>query len=586
MRLINVKAFLHIERGVMKRGRITPPIKILEELDDARTNYAIVSHRWGKEINYDEMVQLPKMGVEDRYEVRGRDGYQKILHSCEQAEKDGFDWLWVDTCCIDKRSSAELSEAVNSMYRWYKNSKRCYAYLHDVDHPWFPTFRNTFKFHRFNGWPEWFSRGWTLQELIASKDLRFFNKDWEPIGDKKSLATELNEITRVPEHILKNGIPPNRLSVAQIMSWAADRETTRVEDRAYSLLGLFGVHMPMLYGEGNHAFQRLQLEIIRMSNDQSIFAWDPRGRIQRAGSVLADDPSFFRDCHDIVKMEPDTLIPEGTPEGDLHAITSEERFGTFPVTNRGIQIWLPLTPYREPRSVFKATLACRKNGDSTPLTIDLAFWKFNYYRFFGATGIPRSVPEFRQLFLIYRDEMSRDFTFKLDDRLMSSEFTRCGAFPPQDTTDNFITLTSTAPLALVAYSNNDNSVRFAVALGYFYGQEWVHVINDDRPTGNVNELSSPWTSFAMKAYMQMRNAGPEHARYMAEMRSSSHQFYAKHVHLPRSISAVKLVYGEKEEYGNSTVTIDVVQCAGCCREPSKWTGLDVCIVYLMMARMS
>jgi len=561
----------------MKRGRLTPQTKILEELDDARTSYAVLSHRWGKEVSYDEMVQLPKMVAEDRYEVRARAGYQKIVHSCKQAEKDGFDWLWVDTCCIDKRSSAELSEAINSMYRWYKNSKRCYAYLHDVEQAWFPTFRNTSKFHGSTGWPEWFSRGWTLQELIAPKDVRFFNKDWEHIGDKKGLATALNEITRVPEHILKNGIPPKRPSVAQIMSWAADRETTRVEDRAYSLLGLIGVHMPMLYGEGNHAFQRLQLEIIRMSNDQSIFAWDPHGRIHRSGSVLADDPSFFRDCHDIIKMDPDNFIHGRTLEGDLHTMTNEERFGTFPVTNRGIQIWLPLAPYREPRSVFKATLACRKIGISTPLTIDLAFWKFNYYRFFGATGVPRSISEFRQLFLVYRDEMSREFTFKLDDGLISTaEFTRCGAFPLPDITSNSITLSSTVPIVVMVYANKDNSARFAVAFGYFCGQEWVHVISDDPPIDN--EISSPWTVFAMKVYMQMRNAVPKHAHYMAGPRSTSHQFYAKHVHLPHSIWAVKLVYGEKEEYANSTVTIDIVQCAGCCHGPFQWTGLDVGIV--------
>ncbi|KAI6002305.1 hypothetical protein F5J12DRAFT_906395 [Pisolithus orientalis] len=147
--------------------------------------------------------------------------------------RDGYTWLWIDTCCIDKRSSAELSEAINSMYRWYRNSQMCYVYLND-----------------------WFSRGWTLQELVAPKEAEFFNKSWVSIGIKQDLTSLLEDITRIPEKSVR--------AVAHIMSWAADRKTTRVEDRAYSLLGLFGVNMPMLYGEGSKAFQRLQLEIIRM----------------------------------------------------------------------------------------------------------------------------------------------------------------------------------------------------------------------------------------------------------------------------------------------------------------------------------
>ena len=103
------------------------------------------------------------MAVE-RDEICQRDGYQKILQSCEQAQKDGYEWLWVDTCCINKQSSAELSEA---MYRWYENAKVCCAYLHDVPDPWFPTRSDDERYQTFNGWPEWFSRGWTLQELIA-----------------------------------------------------------------------------------------------------------------------------------------------------------------------------------------------------------------------------------------------------------------------------------------------------------------------------------------------------------------------------------------------------------------------------------
>ncbi|KAI6012665.1 heterokaryon incompatibility protein-domain-containing protein, partial [Pisolithus orientalis] len=246
---------------------------ILKELDDKTTSYAILSHRWGNEVNYDEMTELMKMEEQERDEVRQRGGYQKIIKSCEQAMRDGYRWLWIDTCCIDKRSSAELSEAINSMYRWYRNSQRCYVYLNDVDESAFPTRPNESKYDSSNGWPEWFIRGWTLQELIAAKEVQFFNKDWTFLGNKQTLADTLKIITRIPDEVLRDGLTSKCPSVARVMSWAADRKTTRVEDRAYSLLGLFGVNMPMLYGEGEKAFQRLQLEILRVSSDHSIFAW-------------------------------------------------------------------------------------------------------------------------------------------------------------------------------------------------------------------------------------------------------------------------------------------------------------------------
>ncbi|KAI6106435.1 heterokaryon incompatibility protein-domain-containing protein, partial [Pisolithus croceorrhizus] len=247
----------------------------MEEPDDTNPSYAILSHRWRArtEVSYEEMIGLVKMDEKKREEVKHRYGYQKIIKSCEQAEKDGYEWLWIDTCCIDKRSSAELSEAINSMYKWYENAQICYAYLNDVGESTFPTKKDDDKFDKSNGWPEWFVRGWTLQELIAPKEVGFFNENWVPIGNKRQLASTLVNITGIPSEVLTGGRAGKGISVAQIMSWAADRKTTREEDRAYSLMGLFGVHMPMLYGEGKKAFQRLQLEIIRTSTDQSIFAW-------------------------------------------------------------------------------------------------------------------------------------------------------------------------------------------------------------------------------------------------------------------------------------------------------------------------
>ena len=335
MRLINVEAFLERERLMRQGKRVDRRAKVLEFGDDEVIKYAILSHRWiEQEVDYDEFVDLAKMDKEERTEIRRREGYRKILQSCEQTKKDGYRWLWVDTCCIDKRSSAELSEAINSMYRWYENSRICYAYLHDVHGSSFPTALNNEKYPNSMGWPEWFSRGWTLQEMIAPRNVQFFNKDWHPIGDKRTLAPILESITRVPQHILKEGLSSNHPCVAQIMSWAANRTTTRVEDRAYSIMGLLDVNMPMLYGEGKKSFHRLQLEIIRMSNDHSIFAWSCEGTKAQVGSVLADDPSFFRDCDKMELMEPDEYKEchqkhFGTYIGDF----DHHRFGTFNLNN-------------------------------------------------------------------------------------------------------------------------------------------------------------------------------------------------------------------------------------------------------------
>jgi len=326
------------------------------------------------------------MAKEERSEIRQREGYRKILQSCEQAKKDGYKWLWIDTCCIDKRSSAELSEAINSMYRWYESSRICYAYLHDLPDPSFPTARNNERYAQSNGWPEWFSRGWTLQEMIVPRNVQFFNKDWHPIGDKRMLSTILEGITLVPQDILKEGLSSNRPCVAQIMSWAANRTTTRVEDRAYSLMGLLDVNMPMLYGEGKKAFHRLQLEIIRTSNDQSIFAWGWKGINVRTGSILADDPSCFRDCGEMELMNRDEFIESlgwYIPEEELPSI-DDDRFGTFPITNRDIQIWLFLRPHVGSNSVFQALLPCRHGPLGPPVVINVALWESNHYRYSGS----------------------------------------------------------------------------------------------------------------------------------------------------------------------------------------------------------
>ena len=178
-------------------GGVNWQTEVLDSTYDKATSYAILSHRWTEqEVNYEEIVDLAKMGKKDQ--IRQRLGYQKILASCVQAKKDKFEQLWVDMCCIDKRSSAELSEAINSMYQWYENAGVCYVYLHDIPNPWFPTACDKERYHDFRGWPEWFSHGWTLQELIAPSGVQFFSKNWQNIGNKRMLAPTLAGITGIP----------------------------------------------------------------------------------------------------------------------------------------------------------------------------------------------------------------------------------------------------------------------------------------------------------------------------------------------------------------------------------------------------
>ncbi|KAI6161760.1 heterokaryon incompatibility protein-domain-containing protein [Pisolithus thermaeus] len=416
MRLINVKVFLDLDAG--KTRPDAKPLVEFNGLELTNTAYAILSHCWGDpkdEVQYTEIDSLAKIDVAG--EMRKRSGYHKIRESCLQAFHDHLSWLWVDTCCIDKRSSAELSEAINSMYVWYANSDRCYAFLHDVTTNTLPAERDSIELNKFNGWPKWFSRGWTLQELIAPQDVHFFNRNWKCIASKRDSARALSVITRISVDVLEKGFSRSSTSVAQILSWAADRTTTREEDRAYSLLGLFGVHMPMLYGEGKNAFLRLQLEVIRMINDQSIFAWRWTTPIGSASGFLATDPSHFRDCSSVVRMDPTDMLH--TLEGYIskrrlrRLASAKERLQTFAVTNDGILIWLPLK--RERRSnhskFFSAMLACYNSGGKRkPITITIREVGGIHFRHFGwppevedrTTSI-----EFKSILLPYRDNIDQ-----------------------------------------------------------------------------------------------------------------------------------------------------------------------------------
>ncbi|KAI8631285.1 HET-domain-containing protein [Xylariaceae sp. FL1651] len=299
--------------------------------------YAILSHRWGKaEASFTEWQQRFK-----RLTKFSKDGFTKILSACKRARQDGLSYVWVDTVCIDKSSSAELSEAINSMFSWYRDAKVCYVYLDDVpSHP--PDQVDALELFRLS---KWFTRGWTLQELLAPDNVLFFTREWLVLGTKKALASSISQVTGIDQLCLSKEKRLGEYSIAQRMCWAADRSTTREEDIAYSLLGIFNINMPLLYGEGKKAFKRLQEEITKASDDHSILTFDTT---TSKNSLLADHPSLFRNAGRIQPRFASRITPP------------------FQFTNAGLSLTTPLIRTLSPFLVL-AVLNCFEvdttNGD-------------------------------------------------------------------------------------------------------------------------------------------------------------------------------------------------------------------------------
>ena len=236
---------------------------LTEHLGDSKPQYAILSHRWEtEEVTFKDLID----GTSE-----AKVGYKKIRFCANQASKDGLRYIWVDSCCIDKSSSAEVGEAINSMFRWYQYAARCYVFLSDVsngefpsngppDRPWLPAFKLS----------RWFTRAWTLQDLLAPSSVEFFTTEGERLGDKSSLSEEISDITGIPGEALQ-GVPLSQFTVEERMRWAKTRQATREEDRIYSLLGIFDISMPLLYGEGERkALMRLRREISAQSERKNI----------------------------------------------------------------------------------------------------------------------------------------------------------------------------------------------------------------------------------------------------------------------------------------------------------------------------
>ena len=316
-------------------------IELEQFLSNQIPPYAILSHTWSS--NPDDEVLFADIGKE---EAKRKPAYQrKVAPACKKALKHGLNYVWIDTCCIDKSSSAELQESINSMFKWYMHSSICCVYLEDV-----PSKTDEATDSEILGdlitESRWFTRGWTLQELVAPYNLIFYSKSWDNLGTRASLASSISEKTKINKWILDNtrpGADRNFLyskSVANKMSWAAFRETTRPEDIAYCLMGIFDVNMPLLYGEGGEkAFHWLQEEILKNSDDQSLLAWTALASdnvrtkgLRRSGAKypiefrgpLAKHPNEFRNASHIVPLP-------GVPD-------------TYSLTSSGLRIELLVVP--------------------------------------------------------------------------------------------------------------------------------------------------------------------------------------------------------------------------------------------------
>ncbi|KAL9032683.1 MAG: hypothetical protein Q9180_006361 [Flavoplaca navasiana] len=318
--------------------------------------YAILSHRWAEdpsnEVVYDDMSKFEEFRHSSVW--KKAKSAAKIVEACQRVLELESKYLWVDTVCIKQDNLMEMSTAINSMYRLYHDAEICIAYLYDYPTSEVQTFSQS----------DWFTRGWTLQELVAPEVVKFFDKNWDYIGETGDLAAELTQRTGVHKKFWTSNAPVNYASVSERMSWMAGRKTTVPEDIAYCMLGLFGVNMPLLYGEGKErAFLRLQEEIMKYSADHSLFVWkaESRGPMETyscSTGLLAPSPECFRSA------------------GDYRRISQHRNSRPYQMTNRGVAIDLPLV-YHE-KNDFIGALNCH-DQDMKPVGLCLRKVHGNHY---------------------------------------------------------------------------------------------------------------------------------------------------------------------------------------------------------------
>ncbi|KAI1120485.1 HET domain-containing protein [Nemania abortiva] len=339
---------IHIES--MRLKEFTPPDLPI---------YAILSHTWGEdEVSFQEFHNLES--------AKKKTGFSKIKKTCELAAIKSIRYAWVDTCCIDKSSSAELSEAINSMFDWYRWSRVCFAYLSDLDEgsPTLWRDKDTRLACRC------FRRGWTLQELLAPAELEFYDKAWRFRGFKTDspVMRELLSITGIrSKEVFLNSNAIREIAVGERMSWASKRQTKRLEDLAYCLLGIFQVNMPMLYGEGMRAFQRLQEEIMKSSTDMSLFCWTAKNRELKYRGLLAQSPAEFGSYYNTVSKSRKSI------SWSLAGTDKE-----FSVTNKGIRINAELLKTRYEHQDTTA-MRCNLRPDDDVVLVSLRHYRDNVY---------------------------------------------------------------------------------------------------------------------------------------------------------------------------------------------------------------
>jgi hypothetical protein len=276
-------------------------LSLTKDFGDDTPPYAILSHTW----NEDNDEEVTFSDIENK-SGKSKAGHAKLQFCGKQAQRDGLKYFWVDTCCINKANYAELPEALASMFRWYRDAVKCYVYLSDVstrkrDHngqtegTWEAGFRTS----------RWFTRGWTLQELVAPGSVEFFSREGERLGDKISLVKQIHEITQIPITAL-SGTPLPRFSVDERKRWAAERETKKKEDKAYCLLGIFNVFIPVMYGEGDHAFTRLEEEIEKRSGQKNTAA--VMAETAETAETLSDSAAPSANAHWIVTRNANPLF--------------------------------------------------------------------------------------------------------------------------------------------------------------------------------------------------------------------------------------------------------------------------------------
>lgn len=343
---------------------------------ESRPQYAILSHRW-----FDEEITYATL---DPSELQDRDSrspqLDKIRNTCRVAREERLEWVWIDSCCINKESSAELDRSIISMFKWYQEAAICYTYLWDVVASEQKT--ATFKRKGSEKDSEWFERGWTLQELLAPREMKFFDMDWVFIGRRANLTAKIESITGIKARFLDGSEAFRTACIATRLSWQATRKTTEEEDMVYSLLGILGVSLVPTYGDGRLSFLKLQQELLKTYRDESIFAWTTSGLHlpkhdrhwpEDQWGLLAPWIDCFKNCRNVVitgKMQDRPTggigsIPGGVkfsmPMGELNPPSAMPWYAVLSLyTVIGPFIWLGIRHYRhEVRQEWSLTLNCR-----------------------------------------------------------------------------------------------------------------------------------------------------------------------------------------------------------------------------------